>query len=76
MSKIDKTCQAIGSNTYTLFQLAFEWYRKKSDPEAARMFHNGYLNGCKPPHFVLNYCDMVLEKDREPDWPARIVPIM
>jgi len=75
MNKIEKACQIIGVDTFTLFQLAFEWFRKKSDPECARLFHNGYLNGSRPPNFVLNYCDAVIEKDKEPDWPARLVPI-
>lgn len=76
MSKIEQACKIIGASTFTLFQLAYEYWQKKSDPEAARMFHNGYLNSGRAPYFVYDYCDLLIEKDQDPDWPARLVPVM
>ena len=74
MTKIEEACQAIGVNTYTLFELAYEWFKKKSDPEVARMFNNGYLKGCRPPRFVYDYCDAVLKVKYAADWPATYIP--
>tara|TARA_R110002126_G_scaffold109583_1_gene246511 strand:- start:9366 stop:9596 length:231 start_codon:yes stop_codon:yes gene_type:complete len=76
MTKIEETCEAIGVNTFTLFELAYEYLKKKSDPEVSRMFHNGYLNGSRPPNFVYSYCDAVLKEKYAADWPATYIPTM